>query len=137
MLPRVGASLVRLVDAEPHWVIARARGPGGEPLGLPIEQRSGMGITFQCPIHGDTCFIGVMFSNPIDGGPPDQYRSVCGPAPEYAVVGWKTQPLWQRTGVDFATLTISPSIRVLGGPRYCEWHGFIRNGLFEHCGDAK
>ena len=34
-------------------------------------------------------------------------------------------------------VTLSPSIRRLGGADGCEWHGFIRGGRFETCGDAR
>ena len=79
-----------------------------------------MGVLCECPIHTD-CWIHVPFRNCIDGGPPHQ--------PERA--------LWNRIGEDFETLTLSPSIRILGGEGGCEWHGFIKNGCFETCEDAR
>lgn len=33
---------------------------------------------------------------------------------------------WDRSGDSLDTLTLSPSIEVLGD--HCRWHGFIRNG---------
>ena len=108
--------LERLVDAEPAWV--GERGAGG--------LREGVGVSFDCPIHED-CHLGAPFKNPLDGqGPP----------------GWKaldgTQ--WTRSGDTFETLTLSPSIHMLGekdDPPGCQWHGFIRAGRFETCGDSR
>lgn len=73
--------------------------------------RRGVGLIFDCPCGecGRLCAIG--FRNPIDGGPPlDTDR-----------------PLWQRTGEDLETLTLTPSIH-RSGPDSCGWHGFITNG---------
>jgi len=42
-----------------------------------------------------------------------------------------------RSMPPFGTVTLSPSIRILGGDDGCEWHGFIRAGRFETCGDAR
>ncbi len=111
--------LVRLVDADPgfyDWAPDRELNPqyAGKP------DRRGVGIIPECPIHED-CHVGVAFSNALDGGGPLEAG----------------RPLWQRTGESFETLTLSPSIRVLGGAGRCEWHGFIKNGAFETCGDSR
>ena len=68
------------------------------------------GLIFCCPIHEDCSgYIGPTF------GP------------------------WQRSGSSLSTVTVWPSIRVgASDPEgECHWHGFIRNGRFEHCGDAR
>lgn len=83
-------------------------------------ERKGLGLVFECPIHED-CNIGVQFSNPIGGGDAEETG----------------RPAWRRTGETIEKLTLSPSIRVNGGATGCEWHGFIKNGMFEHCGDAR
>lgn len=98
---------MRLTELEPQWV-----GAGGEGIsdasGNPVPERLGVAIAFNCPCGcGEP--IGIEFNNPLDGGPPhDPSRS-----------------LWQRTGVTFDTLTLTPSILRKSG---CGWHGFITNG---------
>lgn len=111
MKPRREKPIESLVDAEPVWVDGSAG-----------EERKGTGIIFNCPIHDEYCFTGVQFANPIDGGPPHDADGT---------------PRWHRTGDTFETLTLSPSIRRLGGADGCEWHGFIRDGRFETCGDSR
>lgn len=107
MKPRRDKPLERLVDADPAWMDG--------------TDRRGIGVQFNCPIH-EHCCGGVQFTNPVDGGSP---RDANG------------RPRWHRTGDTFETLTLSPSIRRLGGPDGCEWHGFIRDGRFETCGDSR
>lgn len=110
--------LVRLVDAEPcfyDWAPDRALNP--KLAALP--DRRGLGVLFMCPIHED-CHVGVAFANPIDGFPPMENTKT-----------------WQRDGDTFETLTLSPSIKVLGGEGGCQWHGFIKAGLLQTCGDSR
>lgn len=110
MKPERAQRLERLVDADPHWT-------GG------VEGRDRAVLIFECPIHGDH-YLSVPLRNPLDGGPP--------------VPWFPSGATWQLVGApDFATLTLEPSIHVLGGENDCEWHGFIRNGRFEHCGDSR
>jgi len=100
---------MRLLDLNPRWV-----GAGGEHVtnadGSPVPRREGVGLIFACPCGcGIECYIDL--ENPVDGGPP-----------------YADRPRWFRTGTDFATLTMTPSIlrsRDKGG---CGWHGFITNG---------
>lgn len=75
---------------------------------MPVPEREGIGIAFDCPCGacGSPVFVNV---TPRDGRPYDT-----GGAPE-----------WERTGEDFATMTLSPSIRRMDG---CKWHGYVRNG---------
>lgn len=98
---------MKLTDLDPSWV-----GAGGEGVrdkdGQPVPRRKGVGITFDCPC-GCTRGRYVPFTNPLDGGPP--YND-----------GHAT---WQRTGDTFETLTLTPSIQMIGE---CGWHGFITDG---------
>ena len=41
---------------------------------------------------------------------------------------------WIRNGDDLAAMTLTPSLK-RGGR--CQWHGFVKNGRFEHCGDSR
>lgn len=73
------------------------------------------GLIFRCPIHEDCPgYLGPNFA--LGRG-----------------------PVWHRDGDDLASITVAPSIRVGAGDpdSPCHWHGFIRNGRFEHCGDAR
>lgn len=75
-----------------------------------------MGITFRCPEPGCLQRLGVWFVNPIDGG--HAYVS----APHADGTPWY---LWQRSGEDFDTLTLSPSV---DASKQGHWHGWIKNG---------
>lgn len=99
---------MRLTELEPTFVDA-----GGDGIynsdGTPATPRFGVGLASLCPCGcGDRLY--VAFANPIDGGSP------------YINEG---QPIWDRVGESFETLTLSPSILRVGG---CGWHGFIRDG---------
>ena len=63
-----------------------------------------VGLSFQCPTHGDHD-IPVFVDPPFDDGPTADTRC------------------WARTGDTWDTLTLTPSIDVPG----C-WHGFITDG---------
>lgn len=77
----------------------------------------GVLLLFECPIH-EGCYLGIPVDPALDGQPPPQGEKA-----------------WARTGgEDFGTVTLSPSIRILSD---CRWHGFIRAGRFETCGDAR
>jgi hypothetical protein len=92
------------------------------------EGRHQMGITFLCPSHGIdglpgyTCYLGVWFENPLDGGAPYQdgapFPDRDGPHIQVVI-----SPLWKRRGDSFDTLTLTPSIDVKG-----HWHGHITDG---------
>jgi len=114
MKPMREKPLERLIEAEPMFYSSPGR-PGVK-----------LGMIFQCPIHsneGDNiCHVGVQFENPSDGGKPEEPEA----------------PTWLWNGEDFEKLSLAPSIRVMGSaPGQCRWHGFIRDGRFEHCGDAR
>jgi hypothetical protein len=101
---------VKLTELNPSFV-----GYGGEGIsdkdGNTVPRREGVGLHFDCPCGCDQpCF--VYFSNPLDGG-----ATVNGAG-----------PAWTRTGTDFETLTLAPSIlrsKERGG---CGWHGWITDG---------
>jgi hypothetical protein len=98
---------VKLTALDPSWV--GAGGPGiFNADGTPAAERHGVGITFDCPC-GCTRGRYVPFTNPLDGGPPHN----------------DGHATWQRSGETFETLTLTPSIQVIGE---CGWHGFITNG---------
>ena len=73
---------MRLIDLNPHWV-----GAGGEGIsdknGNPVPERTGVGMTFDCPCGCGTRGF-VAFTNPLDGG---------------HVLGQHAH--WQRTGDAF------------------------------------
>lgn len=106
--PRRTQHLDRLVDADPCWVDSGSR--------------CGVLLDFDCPIHED-CRLGVPIDPPIDGGP--------------AMPDLMAGKAWRRSGDGFDMVTLSPSIHILGGADGCEWHGFIRGGRFETCGDSR
>jgi len=92
---------MKLTELEPKWVATD-------------EPRHGMGISFNHP-NGKDFRLVIWFDNPIDGGKPafpNQYG------------------LWHRTGEDFETLTLTPSIEVKL-PEDMYWHGFLTNGDFK------
>lgn len=113
-LPRRPRTLERLVEADPHWT--------GYIIGQGRSERTGVALIFECPIHDH--YLSVPLRKPLDGGPP--------------IADWfPSGALWELVGPpDFATLTFAPSIHVQGGEKGCQWHGFIRDGRFEHCGDS-
>jgi hypothetical protein len=101
---------MKFTELNPQWV-----GAGGEGIsdsqGHPVPARQGIGVHFDCPCGcGTPCY--VPFANPLDGGPASD------PA----------RPLWQRSGENFETLTLSPSILRDPAKGGCGWHGFITNG---------
>lgn len=124
----------RLVDCDPHWIIN----------GRYTQNTDGVpsGVRFDCPEGHDGCMHAIPFTPGLDGAP----------AP-----GWQLNgAIWQRTGDTFETLTLSPSIRrvatyasreeaIAAGciPEHvnasmlCAFHGFIRDGQIEFCGDSR
>jgi hypothetical protein len=113
---------VRLVDLDPRWSGSNywrdgvEYSPGAGDPAFP-GGRHGMGITFDCPVHGEGCRLGVPFENPIDGGPKGR--------------GAQGKYWWQRSGETFDTLTLSPSVHVHDGDAEngpTHWHGHIENG---------
>lgn len=109
---------MRLIELHPAWI--GAGGPGiFNADNTPAMPRSGIGLMFDCP-KGCPCDSEdhrverhfVAFANPLDGGPPFE----------------PGRPMWTRTGDDFETLTLAPSIHSVIEKGGCGWHGFITNG---------
>lgn len=94
---------------------ARFVGHGGDGVldknHNPVPFTPGVGVMMDCPC-GCESMMYVGFENPIGGSLPPSLAS----SPEAK---------WKRTGDTIETLTLSPSIRRVGG---CKWHGFIKNG---------
>lgn len=97
---------MHLLDQEPRWLTTG-------------HLRHGMGVSFRCP-HC-TVRLAIWFVNPLDGGPPIDAG---------AHVGQR----WNRSGADFDTLTLFPSINakekdpVTKETTIMHWHGFIHRG---------
>lgn len=119
MKPRRPIPLERLADADAVFVDWRPD-RGLNPHLASRPDRVGVYVEFNCPIHAD-CRVGVQMTPALDGGGPLE----------------PGEKAWSRTGDTIESLTLSPSIRVLGGADGCEWHGFIRAGRFETCGDSR
>jgi hypothetical protein len=87
------------------------------------DGRRGMGITLTCP----SCLkqrISVWYANPMDGLPPRELLEITeGMTEEVKKLYASYNNRWQRTGEDFETLSLMPSVDVQG-----HWHGFITNG---------
>lgn len=92
----------KLKDLEPKW--------------LNLERfRTGVGLQFNCP-NGSGMKLHILFMNPLDGGAskPD----------DITTPGNNNGVRWARSGMDFDSLTVSPSIDVPG-----IWHGHINDGI--------
>jgi Family of unknown function (DUF6527) len=107
---------VKLSDLDPHWwTVPDREGP--------------MGLTFLCP-HCQKVRLGIAFLNPLDGGPPVdmQGKKLWWPSLGRKPEGPEVVPpgfLWNRTGRDFETLTLMPSVDASPSSH---WHGFVTNG---------
>jgi hypothetical protein len=123
----------RLVDCNPRWVTGRYAGR---------DDDTPVGVHFDCPEGHEGCSHAIPFTPALDGGP--------------AASWYTSSAIWQRTGDTFETLTLSPSIRrnpqhasreaaIAAGciPEYitdsllCAFHGFVRDGQIEFCGDSR
>jgi hypothetical protein len=108
---------MKLVDLDPSFVGAGGAGISDKD-GNPVPERTGIGVSFDCPCGkcGVRCYVG--FKTPLDGGPPR---------------GSEGEPMWDRTGDTFETLTLSPSVyrpKEKGG---CGWHGWVKSGEVTSC----
>lgn len=130
----MSARKTRLIDCNPRWIIN----------GRYTQNTDGVpsGVHFDCPEGHEGCSHAIPFTPGLDGA---------------AAPGWQTNgAIWQRTGDTFETLTLSPSIRrepiyanrhaaIAAGckPEHitdtllCAFHGFIRDGQIEFCGDSR
>lgn len=129
----MGTRKTRLVDCNPRWVTGRYAGSDDD---VPC------GIHFDCPEGHEGCDHAIPFAPRLDGSPATSW--------------YTSRAIWQRTGDTFETLTLTPSIARV--PAYasraeaiargcldqnvtpsllCAFHGFIRDGAIEFCGDSR
>lgn len=105
---------MRLTELEPRWV------------GFTIpEGTARIGVGFLCPHCKDQRLV-VFFRPFID--PSDIVRLALwklpdAPDPNTGVI--RPVHWWARTGEDFDTLTLTPSV---DASNHGHWHGFIQNG---------
>jgi len=129
----VTARRTRLVDCNPRWAHGRYYGQEEGPV---------RGVHFDCPEGHAECSHIIPFTPALDGTEAASWQS--------------NGANWQRTGDTFETLTLSPSIRrnptyasreaalaagalpeYLNDSHFCAFHGFIRDGAIEFCGDSR
>ena len=97
---------MKLSDLNPSWLDAGGEGITRADTGEPVPRQRGVGVMCDCPCGcGNDLF--VPFDVALDGTPAREEKG------------------WERTGVTFDTLTLTPSIHRVGG---CGWHGFITDG---------
>lgn len=89
------------------------------------EGRKGMGLSFNCP-SCRTQRLSIWYANPMDGGPARQLLPIMPDLPEDIKRLYTSyNNRWLRTGEDFETLSLSPSVDATSAGH---WHGFITNG---------
>lgn len=124
----------RLSECNPRW-ITNGRYTGN-------VDGVACGVHFDCPEGHAGCSHAIPFTPGLDGNPASTWQ--------------QNGVNWDRAGDTFETLTLSPSIRRI--PRYasraeaiaagcipehvteallCAFHGFIRDGGIEFCGDSR
>lgn len=91
---------MRLVDLDPRWFVFEDGGPK-------------VGLTFECP-HCREQRIGVAFHHQGHEAIDDAY-----------IRAHSAENIWTMTGVDFADLSLSPSV---DASKSGHWHGFVTNG---------
>ena len=104
----------RLVDCNPRW-------------GTAYGEATTRYLTFDCPEGHPNCWHTIPFNPGLDGSVTGMQGAV-----------------WTRTGDDFATLTLSPSIarHVTKNAKTgeiidpCHMHVNLTNGVFEFAGDS-
>jgi hypothetical protein len=102
---------MKLLELKPRWARGSRWDDDNGTQHYDTTLRHGMGITFDCPKHLDHR-LAVFFENPADGLPPQHGEEF----------------LWKRTGDNFETLSLHPSINAeIHG---C-WHGHITNGIID------
>jgi hypothetical protein len=106
---------MRLTELNPRWLVdSSVLHLGYEPpltvnFDIMIPGiRYGMGITFDCP-HCRTQRLAIAFANPMDGGAKGEHFA----------------RHWQRAGIHFETLSVTPSIDASATGH---WHGWITDG---------
>jgi Family of unknown function (DUF6527) len=94
----------KLIDLDPRWFVLEEGGPR-------------VGMSFLCP-HCKKERLGILFHHSGRGEMERQYILA-------HTHGDPNRFIWDLTGDDFTTLTLSPSI---DASRSGHWHGFITNG---------
>jgi len=101
--------MTRLIDCNPRW-------------GTYYGERADRYLTFDCPEGHADCHHTIPFTPTRDG-------TAWAPA---------SGAIWERSGDDFATMTISPSIRrVPGDHDRCAMHIEIVDGKILFAGDSR
>ena len=75
-------------------------------------------LYFRCP-HHEACSHVIPFT-------PDMGGNVIAKSPQ------RNGAHWQRKGDTVETMTLTPSVR-----SSCGFHGWVKNGAVEFCGDSK
>jgi hypothetical protein len=91
-----------------------------------------LGVSFLCP-HCGTVRLAIAFANPVDGGPPSAIVTDAS-MPKFIREHLHTHRtfdvppgfLWQRTGEDFPTMSLTPSV---DASKSGHWHGVIADGV--------
>jgi hypothetical protein len=126
----VSTRRTRLVECNPRWGVDGIRG-----------DHQSRWLTFECPEGHANCRHQIPFTPSLDGA---NHAS-----PQ------RNGAIWTRTGDTFETLTLTPSIRrdpifpdarsALDGGYHqddlpsllCAFHGHIKDGGIEFCGDSR
>jgi hypothetical protein len=112
---------MRLIDLDPSWI--------------DYGSRRGIGVRFRCMVPGHCSgYLWILFANPVDGGPPHsgacwnliiEARDADGQFDKYKYDRPCDKCRWQRTGEDFASMSMSPSVDA-----HCCGHLTLTNGVF-------
>jgi hypothetical protein len=118
----MGSRKTQLADCNPRW-----RTYDGK------DDHSPDALEFDCPEGHEHCRHVVPFTPALDGSRRPVLQ--------------RNGAQWERTNDVFATLTLTPSIRITPSKRMlpdgrideigCAFHGFIKSGQIEFCGDSR
>jgi hypothetical protein len=111
---------MKLADLRPTWIA--------------LAGRDGQGIVFDCPCCVGTpraLRLAVAFANPLDGREPiglnpAVLRPVLWPTGTEGAAVVPPGTHWQRTGADFDSMTLHPSVDASPAGH---WHGWVNCGL--------
>ena len=106
---------IKLTDLNPNFFNSGGEGvfrKNDQGDLIPVPERTGVGISFDCPCGECGERVLLNFEKPIDGGE----------------VITNQQPAWERIGNIFENMTLRPSIQRLGK---CRWHGFLTDGVLK------
>jgi hypothetical protein len=112
---------MKLTDLDPSWI-----DHGG---------RRGIGVRFRCMVPGHCSgYLWILFANPLDGGPAwegESFKLILekrdeeGQYEKYKYDRPCGTCRWRRTGDNFATMSMSPSVNA-----HCCGHLTLTNGVF-------